>query len=63
MTVNYELIPDGRTINQDFHLAVVKCLQDAGSSHHNKASAHTALPTKQFLALMAALFTRLLHIP
>jgi hypothetical protein len=50
MTVNYELIPDGGTINQDFHLAVVKCLEDAGSLHHNKASAHIALPTKQFLA-------------
>jgi hypothetical protein len=28
-TVHYEFTPEGQTINQDFHLAVLRCLWDA----------------------------------
>jgi hypothetical protein len=63
MRCHYEFVPDGQTTNQDFYLAVLRCLQDAvwrkwpemwtvGSwlLHHDSASVHTALSIRQFLA-------------
>jgi hypothetical protein len=62
-TVYYKFTPEGKTINQDFYLAVLRRLRDVvhrkqpemwtvGSwlLHHNNAPAYTVLSIRQFLA-------------